>query len=151
VNLVQLSKLVTPERIRMLNVEGKKEALGLLVDLVCRSVPELKSEKLLDLLLAREAIMSTGIGLGIAVPHARLKSMQNPVLAVGVSPKGINYESLDDRPVHIIVLIVVPAESQKQYLRILARVTLLLKNAQLRQRLLEAGDAEAIYKILSEY
>lgn len=150
-NLVQLSKLVTPERIRMLNVEGKKEALGLLVDLVCRSVPELKSEKLLDLLLAREAIMSTGIGLGIAVPHARLKSMQNPVLAVGVSPKGINYESLDDRPVHIIVLIVVPAESQKQYLRILARVTLLLKNAQLRQRLLEAGDAEAIYKILSEY
>ena len=108
-------------------------------------------ESILASLKQREETMSTGIGLGIAVPHARLKSVERPALAVGVSRQGVAYDSLDDKPVHVVVMIVVPAESQKQYLRILARVTLLLKNAKLRSRLMEAKDAEEIHQILSEY
>lgn len=150
-NLVQLSELLAPERVSFLEATDKKGALEQLVELVSQSVPRVDRQELVDVLLAREAIMSTGIGLGIAVPHARLKSIDHPVLAVGISRQGISYDSLDDKPVHIAVLIVVPIESQKQYLRILARVTLLLKNPKLRKRLLEAIDAAEIYKILSEY
>jgi len=150
-NVVRLSELLAAERVLLLEAKDKKTLLGQLAEVLGRSVPGLKREELMEVLLAREAIMSTGIGLGIAVPHARLKSVERPALAVGVSRQGVDYDSLDDKPVHIVVMIVVPAESQKQYLRILARVTLLLKNAKLRSRLLEAKDTEEIYRILSEY
>lgn len=150
-NMVQLSELLAPERVMLLEAEDKRASLEQLTEVLSRSTPELDRQELMDVLLAREGIMSTGIGLGIAVPHARLKSVERPILAVGVSRQGVAYDSLDDKPVHIIVMIVVPAESQKQYLRILARVTLLLKNAKLRSRLLKAKDAEEIYKTLSEY
>lgn len=150
-NVVRLSELLAPERVLLLEAEDKKTLLGQLAEVLSRSVPGLKREELMEVLLAREAIMSTGIGLGIAVPHARLKSVERPALAVGVSRQGVDYDSLDDKPVHIVVMIVVPAESQKQYLRILARVTLLLKNAKLRARLLEAKDTDEVYRILSEY
>ncbi len=151
VNLVQLSELIAPERVILLEAQDKRDAIGQLATLVSKAAPEIGYDTLVETLIAREGIMSTGIGLGIAVPHARLANVDEPVLAVGVSRKGIDYESLDDKPVHIIVLIVVPAQSQKQYLRILARVTLLLKNAKLRQRLLDARDAGEIHSILSEY
>ncbi len=150
-NMVELSELLAPERVVLLEAEDKKTLLEQLAQVLSRSAPGLDCQELMDVLLAREGIMSTGIGLGIAVPHARLKSVESPVLAVGVSRKGVAYDSLDDKPVHIVVMIVVPVESQKQYLRILARVTLLLKNAKLRGRLLEARDAEEIHQILSEY
>jgi len=150
-NVVRLSELLAPERVLLLEAKDKKTLLGQLAEVLSRSVPGLKRETLMEVLLAREAIMSTGIGLGIAVPHARLKSVERPALAVGVSRQGVDYDSLDDKPVHIVVMIVVPAESQKQYLRILARVTLLLKNAKLRGRLLEGKDTDEIYRILSEY
>ncbi len=150
-NMVQLSDLLAPERVILLAAEDKKASLEQLADVLSRSAADLDRQELMDVLLAREGIMSTGIGLGIAVPHARLKSVEKPVVAVGVSRQGVAYDSLDDKPVHIIVMIVVPAESQKQYLRILARVTLLLKNAKLRSRLLKAVNAEEIFKTLSEY
>ncbi len=150
-NMVQLSDLLAPERVLLLEAEDKKTLLGRLAEVLSRSVAGLEREELMDVLLARESIMSTGIGLGIAVPHARLKSVERPILAVGISRQGVAYDSLDDKPVHIVVMIVVPAESQKQYLRILARVTLLLKNAKLRARLLDAKDAEEVFQILSEY
>ena len=150
-NMIELAELLAPERCLLLEAEDKKTLLEQLAEVLSRSVPSLDCRELMEVLLAREAIMSTGIGLGIAVPHARLKSVERPILAVGVSGKGVSYESLDDKPVHIVVMIVVPAESQKQYLRILARVTLLLKNSKLRSRLLEAKDPEEIYEIFSEY
>jgi len=149
--MIELAELLAPERCLLLEAEDKKTLLEQLAEVLSRSVPSLDCRELMEVLLAREAIMSTGIGLGIAVPHARLKSVERPILAVGVSGKGVSYESLDDKPVHIVVMIVVPAESQKQYLRILARVTLLLKNSKLRSRLLEAKDPEEIYEIFSEY
>ena len=150
-SMVRLSELLAPERVLLLEAKDKETLLEQLAEVLSRSVPGLESEGLMGVLLAREAIMSTGIGLGIAVPHARLKSVERPAIAVGVSRQGVAYDSLDDKPVHVVVMIVVPAESQKQYLRILARVTLLLKNAKLRSRLMEAKTAEEIYQILSEY
>ena len=150
-NLIRLEELLAADRVALLDSgESKQGVLRHLAKLVCQSVPHLEEEELLEVLLAREGIMSTGIGLGIAVPHARLKTIDTPVLAVGVSRDGIDYESLDDKPAHIVVLIVVPTEAQ-QYLRILARVTLLFKNAELRGRLLAAEDEAEIYEILSQH
>ena len=150
-NLVKLSDLLDPQRVTVLEASDKKQAIERMATLLCQSISDLDFAELVEMLQARESIMSTGIGLGIAVPHARMRSVTRPALAVGISRQGIAYESLDDKPVHIVVLIVVPSESQKQYLRILARVTLLLKNAQLRRRLLDAKDATEVYQILSEY
>jgi mannitol/fructose-specific phosphotransferase system IIA component (Ntr-type) len=110
VNLVQLSELIAPERVVLLEARDKRDAIGQLAALVSKAAPEIGYDNLVETLIAREGIMSTGIGLGIAVPHARLANVDQPVLAVGVSRKGIDYESLDDKPAHIIVLIVVPAQ-----------------------------------------
>ena len=93
--------------------------------------------------LAREDVMSTGIGLGIAVPHAKIDSVKEFALALGRSRTGIEFNALDGRPVHIVVLIAGPDDRQARYLQILASVTLRLKREEVRRALLEAaGPAE---------
>lgn len=144
--------MLSEERVMFLDgCESKNEILRKMSEKLSQTVTEVDCDELIEVLLAREAIMSTGIGLGIAVPHARLASVTHPALGIGISKEGINYESLDDKPVHVVVLIVVPAHSQKQYLRILARVTLMLKNARLREQLMTADSPHEVYRILSEY
>ena len=149
--LVQLANLISPERVAFLRARDKASALNELASLLSQSVPDVDEAELMGVLNAREKIMSTGIGLGIAVPHARLRAAQKPVIAVGISREGIEYDSLDDKPVHIMVLIVVHLGAQKEYLRILARVTLLLKNDKLRDEILNAQSTEEVYKIFTGY
>ncbi len=151
VKLVRLSALLTPERVGLLEEGSKESVLRQMAELLCPTVEGLDQEELVRVLLAREGIMSTGIGLGIAVPHARMESVDEPAIAVGVARKGIQFESLDDKPVYIVVLIVVPKSSQKEYLRILARVTLLMKNKELRKKLMAVRQPAEIYGILGEY
>ena len=95
--------------------------------------------------------MSTGIGLSIAVPHVRLNSVNELHMAFGVNKTGISdYESLDNEPVRIIVLIVAGRDQHTNYLQTLSRVSRLLKNSLIREQLFEAKSSEEIYKIVIE-
>jgi PTS system nitrogen regulatory IIA component len=143
---ISLESILPPERVTILAATTKEEALAELAALLARA-PEVRDAKaLLDALLERERIMSTGIGLGIAVPHAKIPSVKEFVVGFGKSEKGLDFNSLDGKPVHFVVMIAGPDDQQERYLQLLARITLKLKDAGVRRRL---ADAKTVPEILA--
>jgi len=146
---VKLAAVLDPKRILILESAKKTEALRALVDCLA-TAPQVKDPKeLLEGILHREQLMSTGIGLGIGVPHIRLNSIENPVMAVGISPNPImDYESLDGKPVQLIFMIAAGKDQHAEYLRLLAYISSRLKDDQLRSTLINAPDKVTFYRIL---
>ena len=142
-----LVELISPDRIVTLKSKTKEEALRELVEVISRSPRVRDKEELLKAILDREKIMSTGIGLGIAVPHAKLDSISDFVIAMGISKEGIEFNALDDKPVYIIVMIAGPNQ-QTMYLRTLAKVTLLLKNRKIRRGIINSKSPEEVMDII---
>lgn len=147
--MIHIGDHLAPERVTDLRSRTKEAALLELVETL-RSVPEIRDPDLvLDAVREREKVLSTGIGLGVAVPHAKFPGLTEFVLAYGRSREGIDFGSIDDRPVHHVILIVGPADRQPRYLQFLASVTLALKKPDLRRDLeLAAGPAD-LHRILS--
>jgi PTS system nitrogen regulatory IIA component len=111
-------------------------------------VPE--ADHLAEKLFYREQLMSTGLGLGIGIPHVRYERLSRPVVAVGLQPAGIDgYESLDGKPVKIVVMILVGPEEHKLHVRLLSQIVQMLKDEATKERLLGSKDAGEAWKILS--
>ncbi len=127
---------LTADRAIRLTAADKVGALDELVELIATAPEVHDRDALWRAVHDREAIMSTGIGVGIAVPHAKLVSVADFILAVGVASKAIPWDSIDGKPVNIVVMIAGPDGRQEDYLRILSRVVLLLKNPKNREHLL---------------
>ncbi len=144
-----IRELLTPERVLFLENETKKQALDKLVDLLGESEAVQDTKALRKAIFEREKVLSTGIGLGIAVPHAKIAKVSSFVMGVGICPEGLDYESLDGDPVKIVVMIAGPEGAQQRYLKILAHVTLMLKNRQVREDILGAEGAQQVYDILT--
>jgi mannitol/fructose-specific phosphotransferase system IIA component (Ntr-type) len=104
---------------------------------------------LIEAIMEREAIMSTGIGLGIAIPYAKIESVTDFVVGLGKSTEGIDFNSLDEKPVHFLVMIAGPKNQQERYLQLLAKITLKLKDGAVRRRLSQAGTVDEILQALS--
>jgi PTS system nitrogen regulatory IIA component len=102
----------------------------------------IKQQDLVKVLLEREQLGSTGIGGGIGIPHGKLKNLENLVLGFGLSRKGIDFDSMDRRPTHIFFLLVTPENSTGLHLKVLARISRLLKNEDFKEKLLQISDAE---------
>ncbi|MBI4557061.1 MAG: PTS sugar transporter subunit IIA [Candidatus Hydrogenedentes bacterium] len=115
---------------------GKHDALDILINAMSDSESILDREAFRQAVHEREAIMSTGIGSGIAIPHVRIEQVLRPIVGIGISQSGIDFGTLDDEPVHIVVLFAMPAGSQKEYLNLLAQVMLALKQPGFREELL---------------
>jgi mannitol/fructose-specific phosphotransferase system IIA component (Ntr-type) len=98
----------------------------------------------------RESIMSTGIGDGVAIPHVRIPEITEPVLGVGVVPEGVEYGTLDNQPVHVMVLFATPEGSEKEYLGLLAQVMLGLRNQELYRALVDCKTTEEVQALLNE-
>ncbi|HUV51380.1 MAG TPA: PTS sugar transporter subunit IIA [Anaerolineae bacterium] len=107
-------------------------------------------EEIMRVLLERERLGSTGIGGGIGIPHGKLKSLKSLVLGFGLSRKGIDFESMDGKPTHIFFLLVTPENSTGLHLKLLARISRILKNDLFKQKLLEAASSEEILSIIKE-
>jgi PTS system nitrogen regulatory IIA component len=101
-------------------------------------------------LMEREKLGSTGIGQGVAIPHGKSDSATSLIGALGISRKGVQFDSLDGEPVHVIFLLVAPNDSSGQHLKALARVSRLLKDKFFRQALKEAKLPSDIEKIIRE-
>lgn len=148
--MIRLADHLAPRRVIDLTSRSKDAALMELVETLA-SAPEVTDrEKLLQAILERERIVSTGIGLGVAVPHAKIPEVSEFVVAYGRSTDGIDFGSIDDRPVHHVVLIVGPPDRQQRYLQFLATVTLKLKQPELRRALEEATSTAKLYEVLSQ-
>ncbi len=147
--MIDISGYLAPERVKELVSTTKEGAILELVSLAAESPAVSDAEKLQDAIFERESIMSTGIGLGIAIPHAKIPSVKDFVVAVGTSKAGIDFNALDQKPVHIVVLIAGPGREQQRYLEILAGVTLRLKSEEVRRAVLDAPTPEDLIAVLA--
>lgn len=108
-------------------------------------------DELVDVLLAREKLGSTGIGEGVAIPHGKIPGLKTIAGSVGKSKAGLKFDALDSKPCHIFFLLVAPSNSVSGHLKALARASMLLKNPGLRENLIGAESTDKIYRILIEY
>jgi PTS system nitrogen regulatory IIA component len=148
-NELDLVYVLTPERVLVLHSTTKTEALQALVDCLA-TAPEVQDREALSRgIFYREQLMSTGIGMGIAVPHVRLASVADPVMSAGICRTPLaDYESLDGVPVHLIFMIAAGQYQHAEYLRLLSSLSLRFKSEKLRDALIAAPDTLAFYNTL---
>jgi mannitol/fructose-specific phosphotransferase system IIA component (Ntr-type) len=140
---MSLSTYLTPERVKILSGRTKQEVLDEMIALSHQCFPHVDAAVLRKAIAHRETLMSTGIGQGLAVPHARLEGVVEPLVVVGVSAGGVTgYDSLDGEPVHVVLLIVAGKGQHEPYLRLLAAAVGALKDPALRRRVIECTTAE---------
>ncbi|MBU1054400.1 MAG: PTS sugar transporter subunit IIA [Proteobacteria bacterium] len=108
------------------------------------------SKELIDVIKERECLGSTGIGGGIGIPHGKLKNLESLILGLGLSRKGVDFESIDGRPTHLFFLILTPENSTGLHLKLLARISRILKNDSFKNKLLKAADSNEVYSIIKE-
>ena len=149
---MNLANLLTVDQIiPSMTATGHLEAIVELVDhliSVARIKPD-DREEILTALQEREDRISTGIGSGVAIPHAFSRRAEEVVAVFGRSQEGINFESLDNAPVHNIVLFIVPRKEYHLHLRTLAAIAKLFTNRDVLQQLSEAGSREEIHEIFA--
>jgi PTS system nitrogen regulatory IIA component len=107
-------------------------------------------EKVVEVLLEREKLGSTGIGDGIAIPHGKMRGIKELVISFGRSIKGVDFESIDNKPTHLFFLLVAPENSAGVHLKALARISRLLKDSSFRNRLMEARDRQDLFMVIAE-
>ncbi|MBT5471140.1 MAG: PTS sugar transporter subunit IIA [Nitrospina sp.] len=107
-------------------------------------------QALFETLMEREKLGSTGIGENVAIPHGKSEELTQIITVFARSLKGVDFESLDQKPVHFVCMVIAPAHSTGQHLKALARISRLFKNQGLRDGILKAQDSSAIYSILLE-
>jgi len=107
--------------------------------------------KLRKSIFEREDLMSTGIGLGIAIPHVRIKGVDDILISILINKKGIeDYDSLDGLPVKIIIMIVAGDEQHRDYLIVLSRIVKMLKKDFIRKSMIESITKEEVIELISE-
>ncbi|MBE0598800.1 MAG: PTS sugar transporter subunit IIA [Desulfuromonadales bacterium] len=129
---------------------GKNEALSELTDALLRVENGLDRQQVLGVLQERERLGSTGIGDGVAIPHGKLRHINNLLISFGRSRAGVDFDSMDGKPAHLFFLLIAPEESVGVHLKTLARISKLLKNPEVRQRLIHAGNSQELYRIITE-
>jgi len=140
--------MVALDRIKIIDATDKETALKEIVGLLAKADSIKDRAEVEKAIFAREKILSTSIGLGIAIPHVRLESVTEMTIAIGISKKGVDYEAFDDQLVNIIIMIASPLGTHREYLSVLAKIALLLKNPGLRESLLKAETPVDIYSAL---
>ncbi len=135
-----------------ITAQQKEHVIRELVELLVKagSIKEKDVNRLVQILMKRESLGSTGIGQGVAIPHGKSDCVTQLVAAFGVSHAGVSFESLDGEPVHLFFLLVAPEDSAGPHLKALARISRLLKDKHFRDTLKSAKDEKALVKIIRE-
>ena len=107
-------------------------------------------EVLAKVLLERERLASTAIGEGVAIPHGKLDAVGKLVACVGRAPEGVDFDSMDGRPTHLFFVLVAPENSTGVHLKALARISRLFKDPEFRTRLMQAKDAQEIFRVIAD-
>ncbi len=136
--------------IPQLQSKNKKGVLEELAGVLVNQGKLLDLEQVVEVLLDREKLGSTGIGDGIAIPHGKIRGLREVVASFGRSREGVDFESIDQKPTHLFFLLVAPENSAGVHLKALARISRLLKDSNFRRRLMEAETADELFQIISE-
>ncbi len=150
-NSLSISGLLSPERIRVgLEASSKDAAINALVDLLGGAVEVMDLERLRTDVFEREAVLSTGVGKGLALPHARTSAVSDTLMAFATTKSPVDYSALDGEPVRLILLLVGPEMERVMHVRLLGRISRFMNDAAFRERLLDAGDKKAVLDIFRQ-
>ena len=146
--ILKVSELINEDFIIDIENDNKQDALNELLEVICKN-PRITDRKVFSKeIFKREELMSTGIGYQIAIPHARHKTVKDFVIAIGRKREGLEYESIDDKPVKLIFMIGASDKQDKDYIRLLSRLVLRLKNKEFVDKILAAENPTEIYQII---
>ncbi len=143
-----LTKAITTELKGVNKKEVIQEMVGLLVD--TGAIEKKNKAKLIEILTAREALGSTAIGQGVAIPHGKCEFVSKLTAGLGISKKGVDFESLDGEPAYIFFLLVAPIDSAGPHLKALAKISRLLKDKYFRELLRQTKDEKTILKLIAQ-
>lgn len=129
---------------------GKDDLLAELAGALAAAEPALERDPLLNVLREREALQSTGIGEGVAIPHGKIAGLDRLVATFARSTAGVDFESIDGQPTQLFFLLVVPEQSGGQHLKALARISRFFRDASFREKLLDAGNLDEIFRAIEE-
>jgi PTS system nitrogen regulatory IIA component len=115
-----------------------------------KGTQKIDREVLAKVLLERERLASTAIGEGVAIPHGKLDAVGKLVAVVGRAPEGVDFDSMDGRPTHLFFVLVAPENSTGVHLKALARISRLFKDPEFRTRLMQAKDAQEIFRVIAD-
>jgi PTS system nitrogen regulatory IIA component len=136
--------------IEELKSKNKRDILGELSRIFLKVNERFNAETMVNVLLEREKLGSTGIGDGIAIPHGKMSGLNDLIISFGRSKDGIDFNAMDGKPVHLFFLLMAPENSAGQHLKILAKLSRMLKDTNFRKKLMSAKSKDELYKIIEE-
>jgi nitrogen PTS system EIIA component len=140
------SRCILPD----LQAANKRGVLEELTSSIVASNAELSPQSVVEVLLERERLGSTGIGDNIAIPHGKLPLISQMLLAFGRSLKGVDFDSMDGKPSQLFFLLLAPANSSGLHLKALAKISRMLMSQAFRESLMKAGGAAEIHNLIAE-
>jgi len=145
-----LTQILQPNCVKVPVESKEKEAvIRELVDLLAANGLVNNRDAALEAVLLRERTRSTGTGAGIAIPHGKCNAVKELVMAIGIAREPIEFESVDGKPVRIIVLLISPLDQTGPHIQALARISRVMLDEEFRQKLQNASSAEEVYELLS--
>lgn len=148
---MKLTEILQPSSIKVpLESKDKKSAIIELVDLLDSKHLLSDRDIVLESVLMREQTRSTGIGSGIAIPHGKCSAVKELIMAIGIANKPIDFESVDGKPVKIILLLVSPANQTGPHIQALAQISRLMLDEKFKEKLKNSGSADEAYELLSK-
>ena len=146
-----LTQILQPNCVKVpVESKDKEAVITELVDLLDANGLLLDRDVALDAVLTRERTRSTGTGAGIAIPHGKCNAVKELVMAIGIAHEPIEFESVDGKPVTILILLVSPANQTGPHIQALASISRLMLNEEFKQKLEQATSAEEVYELLSD-
>lgn len=146
-----LTQILEPNCVKVpLESTDKESVIKELVDLLDAAKLLVDKQQVFQSVITRESTKSTGIGFGIAIPHGKCSGVKELVMAIGISHKGIDFQSIDNKPVHIVVLLASPIDRTGPHIQALARISRLMLDEDFKNKLQNAQSSEQLYKLISE-
>ena len=143
-----LTELLSPDRVLLPLPAGDRQTAIAMLTRRLADLADAGYDEVLEAVLERESVQSTGIGFGVAIPHGRCAAVRELAMVAGVSPSPVPFDAIDGDPVRLFFLIVGPEASAGLHVKILSRIARLVRRDPVRQQLLEASTADAFYNVL---
>lgn len=149
--MIKISKYLDPQLVAFFEATSRDEAIQTLVEMIHQTGRLQDKYAFYEAIIEREKIVSTGIGMGAAIPHAKLPAYNDFFIAIGVLRKGLEWNALDGAPVRVIFMIGGPDDKQTEYLQILSSLTQAIKDEQIRKKMLTLNSAEDMIELFKAF
>lgn len=149
--MIKISKYMDPHLVVFLDADSRDEAIKTMVQKIYNAGKLQDQSFFYEAIIEREKIVSTGIGMGAAIPHAKLTAYDDFFIAIGILRKGLDWNALDGAPVRVIFLIGGPDDKQTEYLQILSSLTQAIKDEQIRKKMLTLNSPQDIIDLFGVF